>query len=72
MSQHIAQQAIGIRKEKFFATKEFHVTIEIAKDSKRSCHDRENSVTTKLIGKKGNVCPDKEKNVATDSIRIRT
>ena len=46
MSQHTTQQARGIRKEKSVVTKEFPVATEIAKDSKRSCRDRENSVTT--------------------------
>ena len=32
MSQHIAQQARGIREEKSVVTKEFSVTTEIAKD----------------------------------------
>ena len=52
MSQHTAQQARGIRKEKSIATKEFPVVTETAKDSKKSCRDRENSVTEELIGKK--------------------
>ena len=40
MSQQTAQQVTRIREEKFVATKEFSVTIEIAKDSKKSCRDR--------------------------------
>ena len=50
MLQHTAQQARGIRKEKSVATKEFPIKIEIAKDLKRSCRDRDNSVTTELVG----------------------
>ena len=50
MSQQTTQQAIRIREEKSIATKEFHVTTKIAKDSKKSCRDRENSVTIELIG----------------------
>ena len=40
MSQQTAQQARGIREEKSVATMEFHVTTEIAKDSKKSCRDK--------------------------------
>ena len=50
MSQHKAQQATGIRKEKSIATKEFPVAIEIGKDSKKLCHNRENSITIELTG----------------------
>ena len=50
MSQQTAQQATRIREEKFVATKEFLVVTEIAKDSKKSCRDRENSVAIELIG----------------------
>ena len=50
MSQHTAQQVTGIRKEKSVMTKEFPMVIEIAKDLKKLCHDRENSVATKLTG----------------------
>ena len=53
MSRHTTQQSRGIRKEKSIVTKEFPVTTEIAKDSKRSCHDRENSITAELTGEKG-------------------
>ena len=53
MSQHIAQQTRGIRKEKFVVTNEFSVVTKIAKDSKRSGHDRENFVMIELIGEKG-------------------
>ena len=53
MLQHTTHQARGIRNEKSVATKEFPVVIEIAKDSKRSYHDRENSVTIELTGEKG-------------------
>ena len=55
MSQQIAQQATRIREEKSIATKEFHVAIEIAKDSKKSYRDRVDrlkrkmSVTTRKI-----------------------
>ena len=49
LSQHIAQQARGIREEKSVATKEFPVVTEIVKDSKKSCHERENSVATRKI-----------------------
>ena len=48
MSQRTAQQARGIREEKFVVIKEFPVTAEIAKDSKKSCHDRENPITRNL------------------------
>ena len=40
MSRQIAQQATRIEEEKSIATKEFPVTTEIAKDSKKSCRDR--------------------------------
>ena len=50
MSRQITQQAIRIREEKFVSTKEFPVATKIAKDSKNSCHDRENSVTIELTG----------------------
>ena len=50
MSQHTNQQAKGIREEKFVATKKFPVTTEIAKDSKKSCRDRENSIVIELTG----------------------
>ena len=47
MSQ-TAQQVIRIREEKFIATKGFPFTTEIAKDSKKSCRDRENSIMREL------------------------
>ena len=50
MLQHIAQQAKGIKEEKSIATKEFPITTEIAKDSKKFCHDRKNFVATEWIG----------------------
>ena len=50
MSRQTAQQAIRIREEKSIVTKEFLVAIEIAKDSKKSCRDRENSVVIELMG----------------------
>ena len=50
MSQQIAQRETRIREEKYVTTKEFPVTIEIAKDSKKSYRDRENSVETELTG----------------------
>ena len=50
MSRQTAQQATRIRKEKFVVTKEFPVKTEIAHDSKKFCHDRENSVATELTG----------------------
>ena len=43
MSRQIALRATRIKEENFVMT-------EIAKDSKKSCHDRENSVATELIG----------------------
>ena len=49
MSQHTAQQATRIRKEKSIATKEFPVATEIAKDSKKSCHDRVDSLKRKIF-----------------------
>ena len=48
MSREIAQQATRIREEKSFATKDFPVATKIAKDSKKSCRDRENYVATEL------------------------
>ena len=50
MSRQTAQQATIIREEKFVATKDFPVTTEISKDSKRSCRDEVFSVATELIG----------------------
>ena len=50
MSRQTAQQATRIREEKSVVTKEFLVAIEISKDSKKSCCDRENSSVTKLTG----------------------
>ena len=49
MSRQTTQQATRIREEKYVATKEFPIATEIAKDSKKSCRDRENSVVTELI-----------------------
>ena len=40
MSRQTAQQVTRIKEEKFVETKEFSVTIEIAKDSKKSCRDK--------------------------------
>ena len=48
MSQHTAQQAIGIRKEKSVMTKEFLVATKITKDSKKSCRDKEKSIAIEL------------------------
>ena len=50
MSQHTAQQVIGIRNEKSVETNEFPVTIEISKDSKEFYRGRENSVVIELTG----------------------
>ena len=50
MSRQTAQQATRIKEEKSVATKEFLVATEIAKDLKKFCHDRENSIATKLTG----------------------
>ena len=50
MSRQTTQQATRIREEKFVATKEFPVATEIAKDSKKSYHNRENSIATELTG----------------------
>ena len=47
MLQKIAQQATRIREEKSVMAKEFSVTIEIAKDSKKFCHDRVNKLKRK-------------------------
>ena len=47
MSQQTTQPAIRIREEKFVATKENSVAIEIVKESKKSYRDIENSVVTK-------------------------
>ena len=55
MSQQIAQQVTRIREENSVATKEFPVTTEIPKDSKKSCCDgvdrlkRKVFVTTRKI-----------------------
>ena len=46
MLRQTAQQATRIGKEKSVATEEFPVVIEIAKDSKKSCRDKENYVAT--------------------------
>ena len=59
MSQHIAQQARGIRKEKSVATKKFHVAIEIAKDSKKSYRDRVDRMKSKCLSRQGKLCHDK-------------
>ena len=48
MSRQTTQQATRIREEKSVATKEFPVAIEIAKDTKQSCRDKENFVATEL------------------------
>ena len=50
MSRQTAQQATRIREEKSVATKEFSVATEIAKDLKKSCRNRENSVAIELTG----------------------
>ena len=50
MPRQTAQQAIRIKEENFVATKEIPVVTEIAKDSKKFCHDGENSIMTKLTG----------------------
>ena len=50
MSQQTAKQVTRIIEEKSVATKEFPVAIEISKDSKKSCGDKENSVATELTG----------------------
>ena len=44
MLQKIAQQATRIREENLVTTKEFPVTIEIAKDSKKFYRDRVNKL----------------------------
>ena len=49
MSQHTAQQATGIRKEKSVETKEFPVAIEIAKDSNKFCRDIFNRLKRKMF-----------------------
>ena len=52
MSQQIAQQVTKTREEKFVATKENYVAIEIVQESKKSCRDRldklldQNSIVT--------------------------
>ena len=48
MSRQTTQQATRIREEKSVATKKFPMAIEIAKDSKKSCRDREKFVATEL------------------------
>ena len=48
MSRQTNQQEKRTREEKSIATKEFPVTTEIVKDSKKSYRDRENFVTTEL------------------------
>ena len=50
MLQQTVQQATRIKEEKSVATKEFPVATKIAKDSKKSYRDRENSVATELTG----------------------
>ena len=59
MSQHTAQQAEGIREEKFVATKEFLVAIEISKDSKKSWSDRVDRLKSKCLPRQGKLCRDK-------------
>ena len=49
MSQQTAQQATRIREEKSVATKEFHITIEIAKELKKLCHDKVNRLKRKMF-----------------------
>ena len=49
MLQQTAQQATRIKEEKFVATKEFPVVIEIAKDSKKSCRDRVDRLKRKMF-----------------------
>ena len=49
MLQQIAQQVTRIREEKYVATKEFSVEIEIAKDSKKSCRDKANRMKRKMF-----------------------
>ena len=49
MSQQTVQQATGIRKEKFVATKEFPVATKIAKDSKKSCRDKVDRLKMKMF-----------------------
>ena len=46
MSQQTAQPAIRRIEEKSVATKENSIVTEIVKESKKSCHDIENSVAT--------------------------
>ena len=59
MSRQTVQQATRIRKEKSVATKEFPVTIEIVKDSKKSCRDRVNRLKSKSLSRQGKLCHDK-------------
>ena len=50
MSRKTTQQVTRIREEKSVTTKEFLVAIELGKDLKKSCRDRENSIAIELIG----------------------
>ena len=47
MLQQTAQLAIKTKEEKFVATKENYVAIEIVKESKESCSDIDKSIVTK-------------------------
>ena len=50
MSRQKAQQVTRIREEESVTTREFPIVTEIAKYSKKSCRDREYSVTIELTG----------------------
>ena len=49
MSQHTAQYATRIRKEKSVATKAFPIMTEIAEDLKKSCRDRVDRLKRKMF-----------------------
>ena len=49
MSQQTTQQATRIKEEKSVTTKEFLVTKEIAKDSKKSCRGRVDKLKRKMF-----------------------
>ena len=59
MSWQTVQQAAIIRKEKSVATKEFLVTTEIVKDSKKSCRDKVDRLKSKCLSRQGKLCRDK-------------
>ena len=59
MSGQTTQQATIIGEEKSVATKEFPVTTEIAKDSKKSYRDRVDRMKIKCLSRQEKLCRDK-------------